>query len=422
MSIVTKKNVQLALACAAILGASAARAAGLEPIVGALGEWKPIVDIRLRYEEVDQTPFVNNAEAGTVRARLGFETGKAWSTALLAEGEFVEEWQGDYNSTVNGKTTFPTVADPPTEEVNRVQLTNTSIDNTTITLGRQRINLDDQRFVGNVGWRMNEQTFDALRVVNKSVANFTIDATYFNQVNRVFGKDSVQGRYHGDSLLGNISYQTKIGKLTGFGYFLKFDPLNSTVAATRNQSLNDSTATYGLRFAGDRSFGAIKLAYLASYAHQTDYGDNLLNFENDYYMGEVTATYRQFSGGVGIELLGGNGVKGFTTPLATLHKFQGWADKFLTTPANGIDDRYVNAGWTKKGVGPFDTISAVASYHTYESERLAIDYGSEVNLSLQAKYQRFTGMLKYADYSEGKPIVAAYRDTTKFWAQIEFVW
>ena len=71
---------------------------------------------------------------------------------------------------------YPVVADPESYEINRLQLTNTSIIDTTITLGRQRIVLDDHRFVGNVGWRQNEQTFDALRVVNKHIPNLTIDA------------------------------------------------------------------------------------------------------------------------------------------------------------------------------------------------------------------------------------------------------
>ncbi len=103
--------------------------------------------------------------------------------------------------------------------------------------------------------------------------------------------------------------------------------------------------------------------------------------------------------GAGYELLEGDGVKGFTTPLATLHRFQGWADKFLTTPVNGLADKYVNVGYTTKGVGPLDTLGLTASWHEYESDRLSIDYGSELNLQLQARYRRFTGMLKYADYN-----------------------
>ena len=393
--------------------ATIADADGLGPIGEALGETKPIVDARLRYENVEQVGVPRDADAVTLRARLGFETGKAWETALLVEGEFVTPLDSNYNSTVNGKTQYATVADPENYELNRLQLTNTSLPQTTITLGRQRVNLDDQRFVGNAGWRQNEQTFDALRVVNRTLTNVTVDVTYLNQVNRVFGKDSPQGAYQGDNLLANLAYQTSIGKLTGFGYLLKFDPIPGVPAAIR-----DSSATYGARFSGERPLSRIKLGYVVSYAHQEDRGANPIKFGDDYYFAELTATYRQFNIGAGWEILDGDGTKGFTTPLATLHKFQGWADKFLTTPPNGIDDRYVNAGFLMKGVGPFDTVSATASYHDFHSQRLWLKYGNEVNLQLQAKWHRFLGTLKYADYNaEGFAT-----DTTKYWAQIEFVW
>jgi len=419
MSMAMQKKNRLAMTSALLLAAQGANADGLSPLIGALGEWKPIIEARLRYENVDQVGISKDADAGTLRARLGVETGKAWNTAFLAEGEFVEPFDSNYNSTVNGKTQYPTVADPRTEEINRLQLTNTSLPQTTVTVGRQRINLDDQRFVGAAAWRQNEQTFDAVRVVNKGVTNLTFDVTYFNQVNRVFSKESVQGRYRGDNYLGNVSYQTRFGKISAFGYLLKFEPLHSAVVATRNQSLNDSTATYGARFAGDRPVGPIKLSYAASYAHQTDYGDNLLKFDNDYYFGEITATFRQFSGVVGVELLDGDGVKGFTTPLATLHKFQGWADKFLTTPANGIDDQYATFAWTAKGLGPFDTLTATAVYHDYQVKRLAANQGgSEVGLQLAAKWQRVTSILKYAEYNTN----SLFTDTRKIWVEFNFVW
>lgn len=413
MSIALKNNIRLVLAAGLLAGTQGvANASGLSPIRGAIGEAKPIIDVRLRYENVEQAGIAREADATTIRARLGVETGKAWNTSFLGEGELLAPITTNYNDTVNGKTQYPGVPDPRNYEVNRLQVANTSITQTTITLGRQRINLDDQRFVGAAGWRQNEQTFDALRVVNKGINNLTVDITYFNQVNRVFGKDSTAGRYRGDNFLSNVAYQTPFGKFTGFGYFLKFDR-SGLVAAT-----NDSNATYGVRYNGEKPISKIKLAYVASYARQRDYGYNALSFDNDYYMGEVTGTFRQFNAGVGIEVLGGDGVKGFTTPLATLHKFQGWADKFLTTPVNGIDDRYVNAGWLKKGVGPLDTLSATASYHDYRSARLNQKYGSEVNLLFQAKYRRFTGMLKYADYSAD----GLFTDTKKIWAQIEYIW
>lgn len=401
------------MAASSALLACAAQADGFGPIGGAISEAKPIFDTRLRYEGVDQAPMANDAEAVTLRTRLGFETGKAWETALLVEGDLIVPLTGDYNSTTNGETQYPIVADPETYEINRLQLVNTKLPGTTLTLGRQRIVLDDHRFVGNVGWRQNEQTFDALRVVNKSIANLTFDVSYVEQVNRVFGKESAQGRFEGESLLANVSYQFPVGKLTGFSYRIEIDPLRGVPAAVR-----DSSDTYGVRFAGERPLSKIKLGYIASYATQQDTGDNPIHFEDDYYLLELTGIYRQYSLGVGMEVLEGNGVKGFTTPLATLHKFQGWADKFLVTPPNGIDDRYVNAGVTLKGVGPLDTLTAQASYHTYEAERIAFNYGTELNVQVQAKWHRFVGMVKYADYAADRLLT----DTTKFWVQLEYAW
>lgn len=425
-----RSAVQLSRAIHIVLAAcimNAATAHAENPIIGAIGETKPIFDSRVRYETVDQDPLAEDAQAETMRVRAGFETGKAWETALLAEGEFVWNFGGDYRSDtgVLKNTVYPVVPDRESQEVNRLQLTNTSIPQTTITLGRQRVLLDDQRFVGNVGWRQNEQTFDALRVVNKTVKGFTVDVAYVNQVNRVFGPDSPQGRYTGDVYLANLAYQTPVGKITGFNYLLKFDPLTQAdfpgLTAAQAAPLNPtrvSTSTYGLRFAGEKALNKIKLGYTASLARQKDAGQNPFEFTLDYRFAELTGTYRQFTLGAGYEVLEGNGTVGFSTPLATLHKFNGWADKFLTTPANGLEDRYVSAGVTFKGVGPLDTLAAVASYHTYDAQHISQSYGDEANIQVQGKWQRVSLLLKYADYQADKLLT----DTTKWWAQVEYVW
>jgi hypothetical protein len=168
--------------------------------------------MRMRYEGVDEDGFSEDANAGTLRGRFGFETGRIWSLSLLAEAELVRALESEYNDTLNGKTQFPVVADPPTDEINRLQLTSTILPDTQLILGRQRIIYDDHRFVGNSGWRQNEQTFDALRVVQRSLDHLTVDFAYVNQVNRVFGKDSPVGRYAGDNYLANVSREFGAGK------------------------------------------------------------------------------------------------------------------------------------------------------------------------------------------------------------------
>jgi hypothetical protein len=419
--------------CAGALLAAMMQTAAAGPIEGALGESKPILDMRVRYENVDQLGVASPANALTARVRAGVQTGKAWNTALLAEVGWVGALEDAYradNAVVGVRTGNPIVADPKVFIINRLQLTNTSIANTTITLGRQRINLDDQRFIGNVGWRQTEQTFDALRVVNTSITKLTIDTTYVDSVNRVYGPESPQSPYYGNTWLLNLAYATPIGKLTGFGYLLSFQPITvptgAGVTAAQAAGLNPvrvSTSTWGGRLAGDRVVGQIKLGYVLSYAKQKERGRNPLSIDNDYKLIELGATWRQFNVTLDDEILAGDGTIGFSTPLATLHKFQGWVDKFLTTPADGIDDRFVTVNWLKKGVGPFDTLTAMASYHLYEAERVSVDYGKELNLLLSAKYRRFTGSLKYGDYqADAATPTTLARDTRKFWAYLEYVY
>ena len=402
-----RSQVAAGVALAALAASAASYGEGLQPALSAARESKPIVDLRLRSESVDQDGMGHDAHAMTLRARLGFETGKAWNTTFLAEGDLLWPFDSSYNSTVNGKTAWPVVADAETYELNRLQLTNTSIADTTLTVGRQRINLDDQRFVGNVGWRQNEQTYDSVRVVNRSIPNVTVDLSYVDQVNRVFGKESPVGRYHGSNYLANVAYQMPLGKLTGFAYLLDFE-----------EAPRDSSETFGLRFTGEKPVKKVKLAWVASFARQQERANNPLNYEADFYTLELTGTFRQYSVGAGYEMLEGNGVKGFATPLATLHKFDGWADKFLTTPPNGLERRYVTLGYLTKGVAGLDTLSFNAVYHDFRSDRLNLDYGSEVDLQLSAKWHRFSGLLKYASYDAQ----SFATDTGKYWAEISYVW
>jgi hypothetical protein len=387
-----------------VLG-SPAVAEETDSLQAALFASKPIIDLRLRSESVDQEGLPENAEALTLRGRLGIETGEAWGFKLLAEAELLWPLVEDYNDTLNGQTQYPVVADPESYEVNRLQLANTSIPDTSVILGRQRINYDDQRFVGNVGWRQNEQTFDALRVTNKSVRGLTIDLGYLNQVNRIVGADSPVGRYTGDNYLVNLSYDTPLGKLTGFAYLLDFE-----------EAAADSSSTIGLRFSGQRVISDIKFAGLLAYADQEDRAGNPLDYGDAYIAAELAGTIKYWTATVGIEVLEGDGVKGFATPLATLHIFQGWADKFLTTPVNGIDDRYLGLGYSRKSVGALDSLSALVAYHRYEADRTALEYGSETNVQLQARWKRFKGLLKYADYQAD----GFATDTRKFWIQFEY--
>ena len=395
--------------------------------------FKPIIEARLRYETVDQdgpAPLTSSrdADAVTVRLRAGGEISKG-PFAFLAEGEGTLAIDENYNSGVNGKTLYPVVADPENVELNRLQLqyrTKPLI----VTIGRQRINLDDQRFVGSVAWRQNEQTFDAVRVEYMGVKNLKVDVTYAISARTIWGIDG--GKFgatnrptqiDGDDIFANISYKTKYGTLTGFAYLVDED---EAVAALRR----NSSQTYGARFAGAMPLSKkVKLSYLASYAHQSDYRGNPVDYSADYAAAELGLDVAAFKLTGGYELLGSDagatGIAGgfaFQTPFATLHKFNGWADKFLTTPGTGIQDYYAGVGYTVPKIGKAGPLVASFTYHHFSSDRLSIHYGDEYNAQVTLKLDKhLSALVKYADYDrKGAASFTGDADTKKFWAQIDY--
>jgi hypothetical protein len=376
---------------------------------------KPIIDARLRFEAVDQDPIARDASALTARIRAGFEAKKGMF-AFLVEGEGTLAISENYNSGVNGKTGFPVVADPETIELNRIQLQFTGIPKTVVTVGRQRINLDDQRFVGSVAFRDNEQTFDAVRVEYGGIKNVKADVTYAWGQRTIWGVDGFGARQQavgGDNIFANLSFKHKTGLLTGFAYLVDQDEL--AISGFRM-----SSKTFGARYSAAYPLSKkAKLTVAASYAHQSDYNNNPNNYSADYILGELGVEAKGFKLLGGYELLGAdNGVAltSFQTPYATLHKFNGWADKFLVTPPNGLRDIYATLGYTKAKVGPFASIAVTANYHDYKSDRLSLNYGTEWGAQVMAKMRKYTFTLKYADYNAK----AFATDTSKIWATVEW--
>ena len=381
------------------------RAAAEDEPKSAMGEAKYSVNWRVRYEGVDQDGFAEDANALTSRIRAGFESGAISNTRLLAEMVGTAELSSEFNSTTNGQTDYPVVPDPGGfAEINRFALINESLDKTRMTLGRQRLILDDARFVGNVGWRQNEQTFDGL-VSTTTGERFTADFAWFNQVNRILGPDSPNGEWNGDVILLNASRSFGFGILTAFAYGMEFDEAPAA-----------SNETFGLRFSGSRPYGETSLIYTLSFASQSDAGNNQADYSEDYSKVEGGVSRGRFTAALGLEVLGGNGSAAFVTPLATLHAFQGWADKFLATPASGIEDSYLRFAYRPAQTGPFDSVNLTAFYHQFDADLGSVDYGDELDLSIAARAGRVTLTLKYAAY-KAESLLA---DTDKLWFSMDY--
>lgn len=364
----------------------------------------PIIDLRLRYESVDQDSAADSADALTARLRAGFEVA-ADGFSFLAEGEGTLGLINDYNDTIpgNGVEPFPVVADPENIELNRLQI-GYKKGGYSLTVGRQRIILDNARFVGNVGWRQNEQTFDAVRGQAK-IGPVSLDATYSNSQRTIFGVDSPNEHFDGDLVLLNAGVDLTPVKVKGFSYLLDY--------GTR---LAFSSQTYGVLASASVPLGAVKLDLSATYANQSDYGDNPTNYSADYINVELGTGLAGFSLKAGYEELGSDGgVASFQTPLATLHAFNGWADIFLTTPAGGLRDYYVSLGKGFK-LPALPGLKAGVTYHKFESDIGGLDYGTEWDASLGFTVGPVGLLVKYANYDAED----FSTDTEKFWLQAEY--
>ena len=411
MPVVRLFKMRLALSGAGAL-ALLATAAGAEA-----QQLKPIADARVRYESVDQEDIAEDANALTFRLRAGAELNSGdWS--LLAEGEGTAALSEDYFSGLNDKTDRPLVADPENIELNRLQIQYRGQAKTTVTLGRQRINLLDQRFVGAAAWRQNEQTFDAVRLEYGDPKGLKADLSYVWSVRTIWGVDGRDARQQaigGNNVFATVSYPTVLGTLSGFAILVDQD--EEAVQAFRL-----SSQTYGLRLEGSHPIGKdAKLNYALSYARQSDHHRNPNDYGADYLLAEVGAEMSALKLGLGHERLGaddGDPLASFQTPLGTLHKFQGWADKFTTTPPNGVRDSYASLGYGWKKPFGLDAINASLIYHRFESDRLDIYYGNEWNAQLAFKKGRWGVTAKLAAYDA--ELFAT--DTRKFWLQLEWVY
>ncbi len=361
--------------------------------------FEPIIEVQTRYESVSQDNAVGDANAFTVRLRGGGQV-KYEGFSFLAEGETTFAIVGDYNDTIpsNGVEPFSVVADPENVELNRLQI-GYAKGGTSITIGRQRIIHPGARWVGNVGWRQNEQTFDAVRGQTK-IGPVKLDATYAISQRTIFGEESPNDEFEGDFILLRGDVDLKPVTLTGFSYIIDYD---TRVAF--------SSETYGVEAKLSLPVGSGKLDAKASYATQSDTGGNPTSYSADYIAAEVGGSFSGFGLKAGYEELGSDGgTAAFQTPLATLHAYNGFADLFLATPANGLRDYYFTAS---KSIKSAMGLRFAVTYHQFDSDVGGLEYGSEVDAVIAFKLGKVGILAKYANYQADQFGV----DTEKFWLQ-----
>ena len=383
-------------------------------------------EIRPRYEYANNYQNgVPNADAYTNRLKLGIGADLMQIDGLSVYLEGINvAGGGDYNGlSWDDAAPYDVVADPDQTRITQAYI-DYKFGDTLIRAGRQGVNLDNQRFVGTVNWRQMPQTYDAVAVINNSIENLDLLGAYIWQVNTIFQDGAnKRSRFDTGSVILHAAYHFMPElTLTGYGYLL--------------ENIHD---TYGIAATGKIGTDFGKINYRAEYATQTDpsmtdndpsklFGNANASADADYYNIQATLNTNGFLLGAQYEVLSGtNGTDGktaFTTPLATLHAHNGWADVFLGTPSTGLIDLNGMIGYNAGEYGLFKAI-----YHDFSSDVGSTDYGTEwdllyknkvpgvKNLSFLAKAAWYDAE---ADLPSGSNPKVWENDATKFWVMFDY--
>ncbi len=397
-------------------------------IAEAVKSGKPLLRMHARAEFVDdEANTLDDASALTLRTYFGYQTGEVSNFSVRVAAENVLHLVDEFNVPGESSNGNDVVADPAGTEIDEAFVRYSGIEDTTVTVGRQYLTYRPaplHRFIGTVPWRQNWQSMDAIAIENKSIEGLRLNYAYVNEVHRIFGNDNPNRNLASSPMKShflNAQYTgLPFGSLEGFYYRLDYD--NDALPAPFTDR-----ETIGGKLQGSRKMGEdLTGTYLLEFAHQRAIEDNTTAFDSaNQYRIELglTAGGRQgvlkaITGKVGYEVLESDGGASFSTPLATVHAFQGWADRFIGFPGAGVKDAYLVGGFKFAGNLALTTI-----LHRFESDAGGIDYGDEFDLQLTKKIGKFTFALKHASYfgSDEAAAGATGIDKTVTWFFVNYV-
>lgn len=353
----------------------------------------PSAEIKLGYEFVDDKNNPGDrANAVVSRIRANYQTLEYQGFSAFVQAQYVGPINDHYSPEGAG---YDTVMDPEEFRFQQAYLDYRGYDSL-VRAGSQEILLDNQRFIGNVGWRFNAQSFDAAAIENNSIENLKLYYGYVDSINEINGQRNGDRQYH---LLNGQYDLGENNRAAAFAYLQRND----------NSADNEKLDTYGGRFWGG--------------SEQFDY-DVMAALQRRAYYGYARGTMdiEQFTIGLGAEYIsGGDEVKDrFQTLNGTAHKFNGWADVFAGATSAGMPGGLVD-GWFEASMMATEKLKLQGAYHLFNS---AFDtpatsfsgiYGSEIDLA--AGYpvcKNFDVLAKFAYYMQGDN-ESPTEDKTVFW-------
>lgn len=363
------------------------------------------LNVKAHLEDVRQTSIAHG-HANTLALLLRYNTPYYEHLAGLMEFQHVSAYANRAFNPGQGirpsKANRPVITDPESTALTQAYVQYNAFTDTVVRLGRQRIDLDDERWISSESFRQTPQTFDAFTIENHSHPNIQLFYGYIGQVNSIYQGSEASGalRKNHDHLFNVTWKEAPLGELIGYAYLIE-----------DKQTITNSTRTYGLRWQGHFDVYNTGIHYTAEGARQYDSHNNPISYHANYRMAGLGADFTYITLRGQYQSLGGDKNstgKALRAPLGSTHDLLGWAEAFNPIPDSGVQDFKISA------LSYIYDMGLEGAYHHFRkhgsSQRLGheIDFG--INKSFLESYALGLGYARFMTQTNTIP------DTQRWYA------
>jgi len=398
-----------------------------------LGDFKMKLELRPRYEYVNiDKNSKDYSDAITNRTKLSLESNRMFEVEWLnSEIELisVNNFSYDnYNPSLINSNNKNFIGEPQQARLNKIYLDFVLSPNTLIKAGRFGISFDDEKFIGTNEWYQMTSSLDSLYLSYSPGIGSEFHIGYIFGINTSLEQ---KNSHSTNSIITNGTYSlSNLIKLNGYAYLLS--------------SLSD---TYGGKLFGTyKSSKKMSIDYKLEYAYQgtsslSNFEETNKNFINksdtnpilntQFYRAGLDINYVNIFFGTNYEVMDGtksdDSTNGFTTPLSSFNKFNGFSDIFRKQlsgygdNSNGLSDFNFNMGFNNK-YGYFNFI-----YHKFDAMKLgkynSTNLGQEFDIVYKKKIpfiKNISILLKGSVYKYGSKESSQINDQNNIWLQLNY--
>jgi hypothetical protein len=325
-------------------------------------------DYRLRLEVQDRSDSPDQAMLLSASTRVGFET--PLNDALTALLEF--EGVSPIARTISASASSP--IEGAGIEVNRAQV---SLDAGALNLviGRQAISWDDERLVGTIAFRQNQQSFDAVTARYIS-PTWTLEASQVWRVNKVDAFAANRQEQSSGATLLRLSSSSPLGWLSLYG-----GQIGQSLDRDR---LAGNSRTVGISLDGRRPIGAVTLLWKLDGAEQSIGRHSANTASPGYRRARFSVEGSRTAVSFGREVLDTDRGASFQPTLGSKRSFQGFAGVFARTPDFGVADTHLELRSVIGNFTPISNLSVLVRAHNFRSASGDMPLGSELDAGIAA--------------------------------------